>query len=388
MRFLPLVWAALRRKPVRSVLVFLSVTVAFTLFGLMIGLSDTMALMEARAHPDRIWTLPRFDINGGMPVAVAKRIARMPGVKNTTVMYYLQGYVGDPKNHTTIFFLDDEYGRIFPDWGPTTEQWDMIRHDRTAMVISRTWAARYHKKAGDTFTLIAPDTPKADGTRTWSFKIAAVGEESSQNTGGYAMANYAYFDESLPVANRGRISEVDLQATDPAVVDALAAQIDKLFANSGNPVSSQPEKLLYVLGNNWGGVDVNAVTRDIALVGLLMILYLTSSVLAKSVRERLAEFATLKSFGFSDGLVIGLVAAEATLPCLAGAALGVALAGLLARQIPAFMPPDVGIPMPTVSPEVFFSALVCAGLVAMGSVVLPALRLARLDIAAALSERG
>src|ERR1700750_309334 len=68
MRFLPLVWAALRRKPVRSILVFLSVTVAFTLFGLMIGLSDTLHLMEKRAHPDRIWTFPRFDISGGMPV--------------------------------------------------------------------------------------------------------------------------------------------------------------------------------------------------------------------------------------------------------------------------------------------------------------------------------
>jgi len=388
MRFLPLIWAALRRKPVRSILVFLSVTVAFTLFGLMIGLSDTLHLMEKRAHPDRIWTFPRFDINGGMPVAVAKRIASIPGVKNTTVMYYLQGYVGDPKNHTAIFFLDDEYGRIFPDWGPTPEQWDLIRHDRTAMVISRTWAAQFHKKAGDTFTIIAPDTLKADGTRTWTFKVAAIGEESSQNTGGYAMANYAYFDESLPVANRGRISEVDLQATDPAVVDALAARIERLFANSGNPVSSQPEKLLYVLGSNWGGVDVNAVTRDVALVGLLMILYLTSSVLAKSVRERLAEFATLKSFGFSDGLVIGLVGAEAALPCLAGAVCGVAVAGVLARQIPALLPPDVGIPLPTISPVVFFWALICAGLVALGSAIVPALRLARLDIATALSERG
>ena len=386
MRFLPLVWAALRRKPVRSILVFLSVTVAFTLFGLMIGLSDTMALMEKRAHPDRIWTLTRFDMDG-MPIAVAKRIARLPGVKNTTVMYYLQGYVGDPKNHTAIFFLDDEYGRIFPDWGPSLEQWDMIRHDRTAMVISRKWAAQYHKKAGDTFTIIAPDTVKADGTKVWTFKIAAIGEESTQNTGGYAMANYAYFDESLPLANRGRISEVDMQATDPAAVDALAARIDALFANSGNPTRSLPEKTVYAVSNNWGGVDANKVTREVALVGLIMILYLTSSVLAKSVRERLAEFATLKSFGFSDGIVIGLVAAEAALPCLLGAVCGVALAGVIVLRLPALMPPDAPIPVPTISPSVFFWALACAAAVALIGAILPALRLARLDIATALSER-
>jgi len=387
MRFLPLVWAALRRKPVRSILVFLSVTVAFTLFGLMIGLSDTMALMEKRAHPERIWTMPRFDMDG-MPVAVAKQIARLPGVRNTTVMYYLPGYVGDPKNHATIFFLDDEYGRIFPDWGPSPEQWDLIRHNRTAMVISRKWAAQFHKKAGDTFTVVSPDTPRIDGTKVWTFKIAAIGEESTQNTGGYAMANYAYFDESLPPVKRGRISEVDIQAADPASVEAIAARIDKLFANSGNPTSSRPEKALYAVGTNWGGIDVNTVTREIALVGLLMILYLTSSVLAKSVRERLAEFATLKSFGFSDWIVIGLVAAEAALPCLLGAISGVALAGVIVLRLPALMPPDAPIPVPTISPSVFFWALACAGAVALIGAILPSLRLVRLDIATALSERG
>ena len=48
MKYLPLVWAALRRKPVRSILTFLSVTVAFILFGLMIGLSTTMELVATR----------------------------------------------------------------------------------------------------------------------------------------------------------------------------------------------------------------------------------------------------------------------------------------------------------------------------------------------------
>ena len=37
-KYLPLIWAALRRKPVRTTFTFLSVTVAFTLFGLMIGI--------------------------------------------------------------------------------------------------------------------------------------------------------------------------------------------------------------------------------------------------------------------------------------------------------------------------------------------------------------
>ena len=48
MKYFPLVWAALRRKPIRAGITFLSVTVAFTLFGLMIGLDATMERMAQR----------------------------------------------------------------------------------------------------------------------------------------------------------------------------------------------------------------------------------------------------------------------------------------------------------------------------------------------------
>src|SRR3954463_1301115 len=176
MKYLPLVWAALRRKPIRTFITFLSVTMAFTLFGLMFGLNATFALMAQSVHADRVWTMPRFD-NQGMPIAVAHRVAQVPGVKSTTVMSYLSGYVGDPKNQTFVAFLDDEYGRIFPDWGPTPAQWDLIRKDRTAIVMSRMVAAIWHKKVGDTFTMIAPRIAKADGTHTWTFRVAAIGED-------------------------------------------------------------------------------------------------------------------------------------------------------------------------------------------------------------------
>jgi putative ABC transport system permease protein len=104
MKYFPLIWAALRRKPIRTGVTFLSVTVAFTLFGLMIGLNATMDLMEQRAHADRIWTQPRFETTG-MPVTAARQIAKLPGIQKNSVMTYLQGYVGDPKKLRLCHFL-------------------------------------------------------------------------------------------------------------------------------------------------------------------------------------------------------------------------------------------------------------------------------------------
>src|SRR6185437_8152010 len=148
MRFLPLVWAALRRKPVRSILVFLSVTVAFSLFGLMIGLNATLEMVLSRAHADRVWVGTRFD-NAAFPIAVGKRVAGLPGVTDSTVMNYLPGYIADPKNRVFVLLVDGEYGRIYADWGIKPEQWAMVMKQRNAVVMSRKQAALLHKKVGD-----------------------------------------------------------------------------------------------------------------------------------------------------------------------------------------------------------------------------------------------
>ena len=387
MKYLPLIWAALRRKPVRTIVTFLSVTVAFTLFGLMIGLNATMDLMEQRGHADRIWTVPRFD-NDGLSLAVARRIATLPGVKKVTVMSYLGGYVVDPKNRIFVWLSDREFGSIFADWQPTAQQWDAIHQDRSAVVMSRRMAALHHKKVGDILTVISPETMRADGSKSWTFKVVGIGEEFSQNPGGYIMGNYDYFDKARPLADQGKINEVDTLMADPAKASAMAEHIDRLFANSATPTRSQTEKMAYSAGNNFGGLDVKTVTRDIALAGLLMMLFLVASVIAKSVRERLAEFATLKTIGFSDSAIIALVVVEAALPCLLGSVCGVGAAGWLATQLPKLMPPTFGIPTPVMSPAVFLWGLASACILTLASTALPVLRLRRMDIASALSGRA
>ena len=112
-----------------------------------------------------------------------------------------------------------------------------------------------------------------------------------------------------------------------------------------------------------------------------------SSDLAQAVRERFAEFATLKTIGFSDNGVIALVFAEAAIPCVLGAALGIGLAAIVSNVIPRFLPPGQGLPIPTMSVMVFVWAALSAALVAFISAALPALRLKQMDIATALSGR-
>jgi len=384
MKYFPLIWAALRRKPIRAGVTFLSVTVAFTLFGLMIGLDATMERMAAQAHADRFWTNGRFNMSG-MPITVARRIASLPGVKKSTVMSYVNGYVGDPKNRTGIVFFDDQYAGIYPDQVPQSQA-DLLRQDKTAVIMNRTAAEQLHKKVGDRFTLISAQTQRADGTHNWQFTVAGVYEDLPLVPWPMISGNYDYYENSVPLANQGKIDEVDAVATDPVQTPALAQRVDAIFANSANPTRSMTEKQGYAVDG--GDINIETLTKKIAVIGLLMMLLLTANVLAQSVRERLAEFATLRTLGFSTARLISLVLVEAALPCLVGAICGVALAGWLAPHLPDLMPPGYGIPTPGMSEAVFLWALAAAIGVALASTALPILRLSRLDIATALSRHA
>ena len=60
MKYLPLVWAAILRKPARAILTLLSIVMAFTLFGLTIGLNATFRLDRGGVPGhDRIYVNPR-----------------------------------------------------------------------------------------------------------------------------------------------------------------------------------------------------------------------------------------------------------------------------------------------------------------------------------------
>jgi putative ABC transport system permease protein len=373
------------RKPARTVLTLLSVTVAFTLFGLMIGLNATFDAVAEKARADRIFTWPRFGGNG-VPVAVARQIAALPGVKAVTALNFLPGYVQDPKNQVFVLMVDQNVASVFGDYGVSPEQWNVVLKDRTGIVMSRMQAQRWNKKIGDTFTMISKQIKRADGKTGWDFKVLAIVEDIPQAGNGFIFGNYDYIDKAKPLADQGKVNEVDLLANDPASSSAVAERIDHAFANSATPMQTITEKLARS-GNDFGGLDVKKISHGVALAGMFMVLFLTGNGIAESVRERFAEFATLKTIGFSDRAVTIMVVLESALPCILGAALGVGVAAVLARQIPKLMPAGFGIPLPTISPVVILWAVISAFAVAVLSAALPILRLTRMDIASALSGR-
>ena len=84
MRYFPLVWAALWRKPAEATLIWLAVTVSFTLFGLMLGLRATYDRLIESSRMDRLYVNARFANISPMgillPFALRDQIAHVEGV--------------------------------------------------------------------------------------------------------------------------------------------------------------------------------------------------------------------------------------------------------------------------------------------------------------------
>ncbi len=90
MKFLPLVYSAIMRKLVRAILTLLSVVMAFTLFGLTIGLNATFNAIDETSRADRIYVNPRF--GDPLPVAMVSRMSAIPGVAQVGAVGGLFGY--------------------------------------------------------------------------------------------------------------------------------------------------------------------------------------------------------------------------------------------------------------------------------------------------------
>lgn len=384
MKYLPLVWAAVMRKPARAVLTLLSVMLAFTLFGLTIGMNATFAKVKDDAREDRIFVFARF--GGLVPVALARQIESMPGVEKVASSSFVAGYIQDPKNRVFANMMDENIPKVMTEWPITPQQWQMIRDDRQGMLVSKMQADRWHLKVGDAFVIASPMARKLDGSASWTFKVAAITPDINYMSQGYMFGNFDYMDKARTLSDQSKTGQFRVKVKDASKTADIAQQIESRFANSSVPLQSLTEKVAFDVSSGTG-MDIAAVDRDVALAGMFMVLFLTANGLAQAVRERFAEFATLKTIGFSDTGVIALVFAEAAIPCLLGAGLGIGLAAIISNVMPRFLPPGQGLPIPTMTVMVFAWAFLCAALVAFISSALPALRLKQMDIATALSGR-
>ncbi|WP_255505607.1 ABC transporter permease [Alkalisalibacterium limincola] len=191
--------------------------------------------------------------------------------------------------------------------------------------------------------------------------------------------NYGQFDEGR-AQGRGLAGVFVVRVRDPLQSEEVAATIDARFENTPDETKTQTEQE-FQLGFLRQLGDIGFIVNAISGAVFFTILILTGYTMSQAVRERIPELAVLKCLGFTDRSVLGLVLAEALALCTLGAAIGMTLASVALRLLPAEyaavrMGGDVWL-------FVAASVVVLAGVVGFP----PALRAMRLKIVDALAGR-
>lgn len=381
MRFLPLIWAGLWRRPARSILTALCIVIAFLLLGLLDGVNAGFARAIATAHREYLYTTTRVRGAPPLPISVLTTLRNLRGVAEVAPRAYFIGTYRDTALKNSLTSLATEPDLLFRILRGVRIEPSSIRalkQTRNGMLVTPALLDMFGWKIGDTISLRS-DAIKTDGSPDWTFALVGTFDFPANPSPTYfGVLNYAYFNE-YRTKDRDTADTFYIRIADPNKAIAMASAIDKLFANSSHETRTRSQQQRAETQTKQLG-DVRFFTNAVMGAVLFTLAFLTGNSLRQSLQERRSEFAVLKSVGYADRSVLGLALGEALLLYLPPAVLGL----LLARLAAPIAQEDVGAIV--VSASVVTAGLTCAACLALLGAILPAVRLARLPIAAALRK--
>ena len=328
MKYLPLIWAGIWRKRGRTILIFLQVAVAFTLFGVLQGLKTGVDHAIAAARADLLIVHAREGLfSAQLPVGMLETIRSVPGVAEAIAVDLNGGTYQKPGQQVGIVAIRPDEGWLSAFTYTVPPAYDKaFRATRTGILVNVQLAKKYHWKVGDRIPLMT-GVAQQNGSTVWTFDMVgsfADDDVGSQDTN--VIVNYDYWNEAR-AANKDMVNHFNVRIADPKAAAAMSEAIDARFANSPNETRSESIRELAQESLQSIG-DLEFLIRAVVGAVLAALLFATATMLMQSVRERTSEIAVLKTVGFTDGAVFALTLAESALVCVTAGGAGLAVASL------------------------------------------------------------
>ena len=389
MKYLHLIWAALFRRKLRTILTLVSIITAFLLFGLLdaVRVGFDQAGQSANGA-QRLQTGSRLSFIQTLPMALQRQIEQVPGVKMVTYANWFGGAYQDPHNQVFSFAVAPNYLDVYPEMEVTPEARKAFADNRIGALVGEGLAKRFKWKVGDQIPLQSTIFPDRNGSLNWKFQIVGLIHAADKKTGGWYdqmfLLNWKYFDDTTPY-NRGQIGWYVTRVSDVNQADRVAKAIDAISANSDHETRTQTEQAAM---SAWMKqvADIGLIVTSIMGAVFFTLLLLSGNTMMQAVRERTSEIAVLKTIGFSGQSVLGMVLAESVLLLLLGGVVGLGLASVIGPAVSAASGGTLNLPAAGPSSwGVGVGLMLLFGLV-VGA--LPALNAMRLNITDALAGRA
>ena len=325
-RYFSLAFKNSLRNRRRSMLTIASMAISLCLLGVLMAMYHALFFKDQTpGQAMRLVTRHKVSLAQSFPVAYEDKIRKVPGVKQISVWNWFGGTYKDARNSKNFFgrfgvepkpFLQIRTQLEMPD-----DQRAAFMNNRTACVISQDLANKLKLKLGDRVMLIGDIYPV-------TLDLKLVGIYTDPDATASLFFNWEYLRDLLPVARRNQISTVAILAENTTVVPAVARTVDEMFEAASPSTKTESEaqfalSFVSLLGN------IKLFLVAICAAVTFTILLVSGNTMAMSVRERIKEVGVLKTLGFNNDAILGMIIGEALTISLIGGVIGLMLASLL-----------------------------------------------------------
>ncbi len=376
LRVIPTVFKQIRRSPIRSFLTLGGIAVAMFLFVMVESMRT--GVREATQITANETTLVVYRENrycpfsSRLPQYYGDRIERIDGVESVVPMQILVSNCGASLDVVTFRGVpkDDITFALAKDGTITDGSIESWKKRGDGAIVGSSLANRRGIKVGDRF--------KAAGIEVF---VAAIQDTSKAQDRNVALVHLPFLQESARKGGTGTIvTQFNVQVNDPENLQSTASSIDKAFEHDEHPTSTFPETA-FVGRAARDIVHLTDVAGILAWGALAAVFALVANAVVLAMRDRVRDHAVLQTLGYTGWLIGWMVLLEGAFIALIGGLVG-GIAAFVVVRVGQFTMTMEGVNIEMASgPSAVIAGIVIAFSLGLLAAVIPALRLARTDIA-------
>ncbi len=325
MWFVRLIFRNAGRHKLRTTLTILGLAIATLAFCVISTMISSYYASADVTPPDRLIVRHRVSIIFSLPLAYKQQIESFQGVKSVAYGNWFGGlYNNDPKNFFPNFAVGpDNYIDIYSEFILPQDQKEAYLKDKKGAFAGIRLAQRFGWKIGDQIRLTGQIYPG-----DWDLTLRGIyrGREKGVDENSL-LFHWEYLDdrmrETVPEMS-GEVGWYVVQIADPSQGPEISAGIDNLFKNSRAETLTETEKAFSMSF---------LAQMDMIITGLRIMSYLIIGIIllvlvntmAMSARERISEYAVLKTLGFRAYHLVGLILGESLLIAAVGGLTGIVM---------------------------------------------------------------
>ncbi|MBI5863474.1 MAG: ABC transporter permease [Planctomycetes bacterium] len=316
----------LLRNPLRTLLTCAAVGLPIMIFVLSVAAVDGIErFLNNSAKQLRLAVTHKAGVVNNLPFGHRAKIEGLDPerkhILGVCAVLWIGGKIPNDSRQLSSLGADaDTFVDMFPEYHLTAEQIEHWRRDKMAIIVGPGTARQFNWQDGDRLT-IRPSVPPYEPIEFRA--IVPTGDVPDPTTNWFRRD---YWEDRIAGTSAvpGWINFFFVRCASMADIDKYRVEIDRIFARTPDETNTLDEKTFMnqFISQQF---DLPRNLTILSMVTVFVAIMAAANTMSMNFRDRIGEYATLKSMGFGRRTIFGLVQSEAMVLCGAGGVLGAAL---------------------------------------------------------------